>query len=197
MLINKFGNVQYVAYICAMKNTIIYGLRCPKTDDYKYIGKTTVGLKRAQAHIRHSHNELVNFWVQELKEQGLSPLVDVLEECSEEELQIKEQFWIQFYIDAGCVLFNTYICKFTNLDEAVKNIAVKKYSQEKDSIISFVKRRRKDLRLTQEALAEIAGVSFRATKAFELGQSNPTYNTIEKILDVLGCELIPVVKKMS
>jgi DNA-binding XRE family transcriptional regulator len=185
MLINKFGEVHYVAYICAMKNTMIYGLRCPKTDDYKYIGKTTVGINRAKAHIRHSHNELVNFWVQELKEQGLYPLIDILEECTEENLQERETFWIQFYIDCGCILLNNNLCKFTNLNEAVRNIAVKKYSQEKDSLIEFVRRRRKDLRLTQESLAEIAGVSVRASKAFELGKSNPTYNTISKLLDVL------------
>ena len=65
-----------------MNQYLIYGLRCPKTDDYKYIGKSSSGMQRAQAHLTYSHNESVNYWVAELREQGFCPLIDVIEECS-------------------------------------------------------------------------------------------------------------------
>ena len=44
-------------YICVMEYTnLIYGLRDPRNDVYKYIGKTTIGVKRPLKHLIKSHN---------------------------------------------------------------------------------------------------------------------------------------------
>lgn len=53
--------------------------------------------------------------------------------------------------------------------------------------------RRKELGITQCALAEIAEVSHNAIYKIERGQSTPTLEVIERLLDVLGLEvrLIP------
>ena len=63
-----------------MKN-IIYGLRDPRNDVYQYIGKSTVGSKRALQHLIKSHSEKVNEWVANLNENWLYPLVDIIEEA--------------------------------------------------------------------------------------------------------------------
>jgi DNA-binding XRE family transcriptional regulator len=77
---------------------LIYGLRDPNNDVYKYIGKTTVGVQRPLAHLIKSHNELVNSWVDELKITGSHPIVDIIEkDVSLEELTKKERYYIEYY----------------------------------------------------------------------------------------------------
>ncbi len=55
--------------------------------------------------------------------------------------------------------------------------------------------RRDVLRITQEHLAELAGVGLRTVKAIESGKSNPTVSTLMKLADVLGLELRLTVKQ--
>ena len=50
-----------------MNNNIIYGLKDPRTDEFRYVGKSINGIERAKSHLNHSHNPLVNEWVNELK----------------------------------------------------------------------------------------------------------------------------------
>ncbi len=54
---------------------------------------------------------------------------------------------------------------------------------------SIVRNRRQTLRTTQQALADMSGVSVRMIKAIEGGYANPSVGTIGKILDVLGMQL--------
>jgi transcriptional regulator with XRE-family HTH domain len=51
------------------------------------------------------------------------------------------------------------------------------------------------LNVTQEALAELSGVGLRTLKQLETGKGNPTIGTIQKLLDILGMELLLQVKK--
>jgi len=189
-----------------MKQFIIYGLRCPKTDEYRYIGKSTSGLLRAQAHLTYSHNESVNHWVAELREQGLCPLVDVLEECQEENLQIKEKFWIQFYESKGCSLMNSIMYKGSAIEKLQRDIAteqqklenilqgIKNQVAELSQLNTFIRNRRKELNLTQDDLSEISNISKNTLYAIEKGDDNASYRIISKILDVLGYELVPTLK---
>jgi len=62
-------------------------------------------------------------------------------------------------------------------------------------IIKAIKERRETLRITQENLAEMAGVGLRTLKQFESGKGNPTLNTLEKLAEVLGMELIIDIRK--
>ena len=77
---------------------LIYGLRDPRNDVYKYIGKTTIGVKRPLSHLIKSHNESVNSWVDELKKEGSHPIVDVIEkEVPLEHLSERERYYISYY----------------------------------------------------------------------------------------------------
>jgi len=66
-----------------------------------------------------------------------------------------------------------------------------------NKLISTLKERRETLRLTQETLAEMAGVNVRTLKQFERGKGNPTLETLQKLADIVGMELVFQVKKMN
>ena len=52
-----------------------------------------------------------------------------------------------------------------------------------------IQQRRKQLKITQPHLAELAEVSVNTITRIERGQVNPTLEVIEKIADVLGMQL--------
>lgn len=56
-------------------------------------------------------------------------------------------------------------------------------------LIKTIKERRESLNVTQETLAELAGIGLRTLKQFESGKGNPTLSTLQKISDVLGMEV--------
>jgi len=64
------------------------------------------------------------------------------------------------------------------------------------TLITIIKSRREDLRITQEKLATMAGVSPRTLKQFESGKGNPTLNTLQKLATILGLEVMLQVKKI-
>lgn len=64
-------------------------------------------------------------------------------------------------------------------------------------LIQSLKKRRKELKITQEHLAELSGVGLRTLKALESGKSNPTFETLHKLAEVLGMELKLEVKKTN
>lgn len=64
-----------------------------------------------------------------------------------------------------------------------------------DDLIKILKERRESLQVTQETLAEMAGVGLRTLKQIESGTGNPTIATLNKLVDVLGMEIIFQVKK--
>lgn len=62
-------------------------------------------------------------------------------------------------------------------------------------LIRTLKERREVLNVTQEHLAELAGVGLRTLKAIESGKGNPTLETLNKLANVLGMELKLEVRK--
>jgi len=61
-------------------------------------------------------------------------------------------------------------------------------------LIKMIKERRESLQVTQETLAELSGVGLRTVKQLESGKGNPTLNTLQKLGDALGLEIIMKVK---
>jgi DNA-binding XRE family transcriptional regulator len=191
-----------------MKENIIYGLRDPITDEYKYVGKSTSGLQRPLSHFVKSHNEQVNQWVAKLKAQNLVPHVDVLEELNDpDDLLVKERYWINVFKDS-CKLFNensidSIKIRISDLEKQLltkeKILNAKLYQAENaissfDNIGNFLKERRKMLHLKQKDAAELTGVSLRTIQSMEKNNSNFTLSTIEKYLNLLGAKLVPVIK---
>ena len=64
-------------------------------------------------------------------------------------------------------------------------------------LIKAIKKRRDNLDVTQEMLAELSGVGLRTLKHFESGKGNPTLETLQKLGNALGMELTFMVKKLK
>ncbi|MCC5930647.1 MAG: helix-turn-helix transcriptional regulator [Cyclobacteriaceae bacterium] len=58
-----------------------------------------------------------------------------------------------------------------------------------------IKKRRKELSITQPHLAELANVSTNTLYKLERGQGNPSLDVLNKLAEVLGMELTMKVKK--
>ncbi|MBD5291415.1 MAG: helix-turn-helix domain-containing protein [Bacteroides sp.] len=54
---------------------------------------------------------------------------------------------------------------------------------------TIIRGRRQELRLTQQALADMSGVSVRVIKQIETSGGNPSLRTIVKLLQSLGLQL--------
>ncbi|MBK9014576.1 MAG: helix-turn-helix transcriptional regulator [Saprospiraceae bacterium] len=59
-----------------------------------------------------------------------------------------------------------------------------------------IKQRRKELKITQPHLAELAGVSTNTLYKLERGQGNPSLEVLNKLAEVLGLELKLEVKQL-
>ena len=60
-----------------------------------------------------------------------------------------------------------------------------------------IKKRRKELSITQPHLAELANISTNTLYKLERGQGNPSLDVLNKLADVLGMELTLEVKNLS
>lgn len=61
----------------------------------------------------------------------------------------------------------------------------------------IVQERRDYLNLTQKDVAEMAGITFKSISEIELGKRNPSINTLNRVLDVLGLILSVQIKSMN
>ncbi len=61
----------------------------------------------------------------------------------------------------------------------------------------LVAKRRVDLILKQEDLSELAGVTIKTIYQLESGKGNPSFSTLEKILRVLGLDIVVTIKKIN
>ena len=64
------------------------------------------------------------------------------------------------------------------------------------TLIEFVKQRRKSLGLTQQDLAEKAGVGLRFVRELEQGKSTLRMDKVNLVLSLFGHELAPVESKI-
>lgn len=65
------------------------------------------------------------------------------------------------------------------------------------TIASFVKARRKQLKLTQEKFAEKAGVALTVIRKIEQGKDNLSLSKVNQVLQMFGHELGPIKKNYA
>jgi hypothetical protein len=171
---------------------LVYALFCPIRNKPVYVGQTTQGLKRPFVHLREmSHSQKVNEWVYNLKEDGLSPVIVILEQVSDLSiLHEKEQFWILKYIGEGNLLLNqNSITPFIVFGSIYDNPPPSGIGE----ISMFVRARRHLFHLTQIQLSKKAGVGLRFVRDIEQGtKGNFSTKVLNKVLNVLGGKLTVV-----
>jgi transcriptional regulator with XRE-family HTH domain len=67
----------------------------------------------------------------------------------------------------------------------------------KDEIGQIIQKRRNFLSLKQEDLSEMTGITSKTIYLIENGKGNPSMDTLQKLLNVLGLEMIIDIKKIS
>ncbi len=63
------------------------------------------------------------------------------------------------------------------------------------SVSELIRFRRRQLKITQPHLAELADVNVNTIARIERGQANPTFDVLTKIADVLGMEFQLIIRK--
>lgn len=64
-------------------------------------------------------------------------------------------------------------------------------------IQEIIKQRRLILGITQQDLADFSAVGLRTIRQIEAGKGNPSIETLSKILDALGLEMILRIKNLD
>lgn len=85
-----------------MKQFNIYLLRHPLTREVRYVGETTQTLKkRFSAHITRAKTsgkkQQSSCWIKSLLDQGLLPVIELIEICDESVWEEREDYWISYY----------------------------------------------------------------------------------------------------
>lgn len=92
---------------------------------------------------------------------------------------------ILIYCDIPCILL--FIALYFN---KIHNIMVL------SDLGKIIKRRRKELKITQPELARYAGVSINTISQIESGKFNPSFKTLNSILDVMGMNVEIKIKNL-
>ena len=149
----------------------IYQLSDPRDGKPRYVGLSSNVFNRFAQHILSQGNKAKVGWINELKQAGLLPLLQILEENipTIDEAKCREKEWIQRVQAAGAQL--------TNIAEAL---------QEPLYILERLRAMRGSLGLSQEGLARRThSISARTIRNAEAGQ-RVTFETARQILEALN-----------
>ncbi len=67
----------------------------------------------------------------------------------------------------------------------------------KIEIGEIIQKRRDSLSIKQEDLSEMTGITSKTIYLIENGKGNPSFDTLNKLLDVLGFEISIDIKKLD
>ena len=89
--------------------THIYGLIDPRTNELRYVGKTTNLNRRIKEHINGCNKDTThkNCWISELICDGLKPIMCVIDSINTTEWEFWEIHYISYFKSIGCRLTNT------------------------------------------------------------------------------------------
>lgn len=63
-------------------------------------------------------------------------------------------------------------------------------------IATIIKERRKEFGITQRTLAEMAEININTLTQIEKGEGNPTIQTLEKVLNIIGMKLTAKISEL-
>lgn len=168
-----------------MKTNLIYGLRDPRNDVYKYIGKTTIGNGRPLSHLVNSHNQLVNDWVEELSKLGSAPYVDIIEkDILLDELAKKEKYYITYYSDLYGELFNSG----QHIKECINTPSILDHKHIDSALLTLLnpgevfKMLKVSTGFSHEAIGHMLNVGRKTAYRLKEGETNITLDTVIRMI---------------
>jgi len=183
--ISKF--IEYLFKTNVMNKYIIYGLYCPFTDSLHYVGKSSSYMIRPTQHLTESHSEKINEWVSQLKFLGHKPIIRILEECTETNIDERELAWIKKSADEGCYLLNT-VHNHTN-----KILLQREYELENVDVLTIgkmINEARISAKLTGIELSQMAGIHRQTLRSIENGDTKVSIGNLKGVLNILGYDII-------
>jgi group I intron endonuclease len=86
----------------------IYILKHPETNAVRYVGKTNNIKNRWFNHLSKAKTKKAHVysWIKSLLKRGISPIMEVIEECTIDNWETREKYWISYYKESGCKLCN-------------------------------------------------------------------------------------------
>lgn len=118
----------------------IYTLSNPTTKEVRYVGKTINIKRRYKQHLYDKRIKHKYSWVQSLKNEGLKPLLTVIEVCDQTNWQEREKFWItQFdnlinFLDGGGTNYTKPTSEETKEKIRQANLGKKKSEDHKNKL---------------------------------------------------------------
>jgi hypothetical protein len=89
-----------------MNNVSIYTLSDPTTNQVKWVGQTSNPKKRLYNHLFDKRKDVYKNWISELMNNGLRPVMDVIDDVPKEEWAFWEMHYISLYRSWGFSLIN-------------------------------------------------------------------------------------------
>ena len=172
---------------------IIYGLKDPRNDVYQYIGKSSVGSKRALTHLTKSHSEIVNEWISSLNENWLYPIVEIIEEVDDiNQLSEREEYWIEYYYSINPMLLNKKL-----ISKNLNNIRSEEEENDFNCLVrlcynihTILKNERLYRNITQEEMSKKLGINRSTLSLLESGH-NVGFDIIQKyIITLKGIDIL-------
>ena len=175
---------------------LIYALKCPFTNSIHYIGKSTQGMIRPLQHLKQSHSEKINQWVNELQQLGHCPVVDVLEYINiSDDIDTRERYWIQKELNNGAYLLNSFLISPLLISPNLEQILSDDDGFDMLKIATFVKEKRKQIKMTQPEFSERFGISLKVIRKIEQGKTNIMLDGLFEVLHIFG-STIEVARKV-
>ena len=175
---------------------LIYALKCPFTNSIHYIGKSTQGMTRPLQHLKQSHSEKINQWVNELQQLGHCPVVDVLEYINiSDDIDTRERYWIQKELNNGSYLLNSILITPLLISPNLEQILSDDDGFDMLKIATFVKEKRKQIKMTQPEFSERFGVSLKVIRKIEQGKTNIMLDGLFEVLHIFGSTIEVARKK--
>lgn len=92
------------------KTVYIYTLSDPRDGRVRYVGATSQRLKKRlsnhKADAKSRNSAPVHKWINSLLDEGLEPIMDIVDSGDTDIWEAKEKYWIQRCKDTGCDLLN-------------------------------------------------------------------------------------------
>lgn len=89
-----------------MKTTFLYTLSDPRNGKIRYVGKSDNPDKRLSSHLRDRRLSHKRTWIDGLRQEGLVPTLDLLDEVPERDWEFWEQEYIRVFRAIGIRLVN-------------------------------------------------------------------------------------------
>ena len=160
-----------------METTNIYTLTDPRTNEVRYVGKANNVKQRYKAHLNRArkHQTYKKNWLEQLRREGLKPIIDVIDVVPMGDWQYWETYWISQMKQWGFNLVNHTNggdgCSFANQTSFKKGQGGKKvvaYNSDYEKVYEFATAEdaTRELKTHRSSIPRCAGGKSKTIKGY-------------------------------